>query len=260
MLTAALACAVGIACSPGEAEVRSVEIGVVSAPSLSDALTEIIGIFEGDNPGVRVHLELGLSQDIAAQLPDRTDVNLFASASQSVMARSVAEGTAADPVVFAQNHVVLAVQSGNPRQVTSFADLARPDLRVGLCSLEFPCGEAAEALLAAADVVPPTVDRAEGSRALAARLADNGLDVGIIYRTDVAASHGWVEQADVDERERALAKSAGTTRYTMARVPGGEQGPDGEAERAAAEEFRELVTSERGRRALEDAGLDPLPD
>ncbi len=36
-------------------------------------------------------------------------------------------------------------------------------------------------------------------------------------------------------------------------------GPDAGAERAAASEFLDLVTSDRGRRALEIAGLAPLP-
>ncbi|MDV8003119.1 molybdate ABC transporter substrate-binding protein [Rhodococcus sp. IEGM 1408] len=181
------------------------------------------------------------------------------SASEEVMALAVEQGTATDPQVFARNHVVVAVQSGNPREVRGLADLARPELRVGLCDLEDPCGRAADVLLAAAGVVPPEVNRDEGSRALAARLAGNELDVGIVYRTDVAFSHGWVTQADVDERDRELVQATGMTRYVLARVPGGEDGQDAGAERTAAGEFRRLVTSDRGRLALENAGLDALP-
>ena len=110
----------------------------------------------------------------------------------------------------------------------------------------------------AAGVLPVDVERDPGSRALTARLADNELDVGIVYRTDVASSHGWVSQAEVNRHDRELAAAAGTTRYTLARVPGGEDGPDAEAERAAAEKFMELVTSDRGRRAFENAGLAPV--
>ena len=47
---------------PGDAEVT---LGVAAAPSLAGAFTEIIGDFEAENPGVRVHLELGPSADLA---------------------------------------------------------------------------------------------------------------------------------------------------------------------------------------------------
>ncbi|MDV8002011.1 molybdate ABC transporter substrate-binding protein [Rhodococcus sp. IEGM 1408] len=260
VLVVALACGGVSACTAEESEPTVISIGVAAAPSLSGAFTELIGIFEQENPDVRVHLELGRSHTIAEGLADRTDINVFASASEQAMTLALEQGTVTDTQVFARNHVVVAVPSGNPREVTGLADLSRPDLRVGLCELEAPCGQAADLLLGAAGVVTPDVDRDEGSRGLAARLADNELDVGLVYRTDVASSNGWVTLADVDERDRALIQATGMTRYVLARVPGGEDGPDAGAERAAAGAFRELVTSDRGRRALENAGLDALPD
>lgn len=259
-LVVALACGGVSACTAEESEPTVIAIGVAAAPALSGAFTELIRIFEQENLDVRVHLELGRSDTIAEGLAHRTDLNVFASASEQVMTLALEQGTVTDAQVFARNHVVVAVPSGNPREVTGLADFARPDLRVGLCELDVPCGQAADLLLAAAGVTPSDVDRDEGSRALAARLANNELDVGIVYRTDVASSHGWVTLADVDERDRGLVQATGMTRYVLARVPGGEDGPDAGAERAAAGAFRELVTSDRGRRALEDAGLDAVPD
>ena len=110
--------------------------------------------------------------------------------------------------------------------------------------MDVPCGKAAETLLSAAGVEPPGVERDSGSRALTARLADNDIDVGIVYRTDVAASHGWVALAEVDQRDRELAQDAGTTRYTVARIPGAEDGPDAGAERELA---RARAEAERAR-------------
>ncbi len=258
VVAVALGCAGAAACTAAEPEPAALTIGVAAAPSLAGAFSEIIGIFEDEHPGVRVHLELGRSSSIAAGLAQRTDINVFASAGEGAMELAVEQGTVTAPRVFARNHVVVAVPSGNPREVTGLADLSRPGLRVGLCALDVPCGQAADVLLAAAGVTPSQIDRDGGSRALAARLAGNELDVGIVYRTDVASSHGWVSQADLDERDRELIQASGTTRYVLARVPGGEDGSDAGAERAAADEFRQLVTSDRGRRALENSGLDAL--
>lgn len=256
VLSLALACTGAAACAEEEPDAGVITIGVAAAPSLSAAFAELISVFEADNPGVRVSMELGRSNQIAESLASRSDINVFASASVQAMDLAVAEGAAVDPRVFARNHVVLAVPSGNPRQVTGLDDLERDDLRVGLCDAAVPCGRAADTLLAAAEVTPPpVVDRAAGSRALTARLADNAVDVGIVYRTDVASSHGWVTEVDGGEQDRALEQAAGTTRYVLARVPGGDDGPDAEAEAAAADEFTELVLSGRGRLALQNSGL-----
>lgn len=259
VLTIALACTVVGACAEAEPEDATTTIGIAAAPSLSAAFTEMIGLFEEGHPGVTVSLELGRSDTIAAGLPGRNDINIFASASEGAMQQVVDAGVAVEPRVFARNHVVVAVPSGNPRRVTGLRDLERSDLRVGLCALDVPCGEAAEALLSAAGVEPVAIERDPGSRALTARLSDNDIDVGIVYRTDVAASHGWVAQAEVDQRDRELAQAAGTTRYTMARVVRGEDGADAESERAATTDFLDLIVSDRGRRALENSGLAPLP-
>lgn len=255
----ALACSGLAACAAEEAEGTVVTIGVASAPSLSDAFTEIIEIFERENPGVRVHLELGRSVELSEGLANRTDINVFASASEEAMAYVVEQGVATETQVFARNHVVMAVPSGNPRQVRGLEDLERPGVRVGICDESLPCGKAAKTLLTAAGVTPPAVTLEVGSRALSSRLADNELDVGIVYRTDVAGSHGWVTQTDVDPREQEMMREAGTTRYILSRVPRGEDGPEAEDERVASAEFRALVTSDRGRRVLENAGLEALP-
>lgn len=254
------------ACSRGdEADDVDVTIGVAAAPSLAGTFNELIGVFEDEHPGVRVHLELGRSNDTAEGLGDRSDVHVFASASDDAMGLAVDRGTAVDPEVFARNHVVLAVPSGNPADVTGLDDLGREELRVGLCEPEVPCGAAADVLLDAADVAPSVDARDGGSRALSARLSDNELDAGIVYRTDVAGSHGWVTRVRVSERESTLSQEAGATRYSLARVPGGEDPAHGgeaeaEAERRAGAEFRSLVTSGRGYRALENAGLQPITD
>lgn len=258
-LSLALVCAGVAACTEAESEQRAFTLGVAAAPSLSGAFTEIISIFEADNPGVRVSLELGRSNEIADSLASRTDINVFASASEETMSTVVASGVAVDPRVFARNHVVLAVPTGNPGRVVGLADLERDDLRVGLCDVTVPCGRAGDSLLAAARVAPRDVERTAGSRALTARLAGNELDAGVVYRTDVASSRGWVVEVEVDPRERELEQAAGETRYVLARVPAGDEGPDRDAEAAAADSFAELVLSDRGRQALRNSGLGALP-
>lgn len=258
VLSLALACTAVVGCAGSEAELLVIDIGVAAAPSLAAAFTELIEVFENEHPGVRVSLAVGRSDDLADSLRGRTEINVFASASEEAMGPLVAEGVAVDPRIFARNHVVLAVPSGNPRGVAGLKDLERGDLRVGLCDAAIPCGEAADALLAQALVVPGRVERLASSRALTSQLAESQVDAGIVYRTDVAGAHGWVTEVEVDEREAALEESAGTTRYVLARVPGGDTGSDADSKAAAADEFTKLVLSDLGRHALQSSGLEPL--
>lgn len=238
-VTLALACAGIVACADPETEDAVLTLGVAAAPSLSGALTEMIEVFEDEHPGVRVSLELGRSDTIAEGMPDRDDINVFASADEVSMQRLVDDGVAVEPTVFARNHVVVAVPSGNPRQVRGLRDLERPGLRVGLCALDVPCGRAADSLLAAAGVTPPEVDRDDGSRALTARLADSEVDVGIVYRTDVAAAGERVLGIEIPDAVNV------TTDYPILAV----------SDHELAAVFVEEVLSERGQRHLTDAGF-----
>lgn len=256
VMTVALACTGVAACAEEDPAPELVTIGVAAAPSLSEAFTEIIDVFEAERPNVNVSMELGRSNEIAQSLSSRSDINVFAAASEQAMEIAVSEGSAVDPQIFARNHVVLAVPSGNPRNITELHDLAREDVRVGLCDPIVPCGIAADTLLSAADVTLTDVERSAGSRALTAQLADNRLDVGVVYRTDVASSRGWVALADVGQHERDLERAAGATNYILARVPADDAGSAAEAETAASDEFVELVLSARGRQALRNSGLE----
>lgn len=260
LLTMALACAGAAGCTSAEPAANTITLGVAAAPSLSAAFTEIIGMFEAEHPDVRVSIELGRSGTIADSLAGRTDINVFASASEWAMDAAVEAGSAVEPQIFARNNVVLAVPAGNPKQVTSLKDLEREDVRVGLCELAVPCGVAGETLLSAAGVILHEVERPSGSRALTSDLADNKLDAGIVYSTDVASSRGWVVRAEVNQADRELEQAAGKTSYFLARVPGGADGADAEAETAAAEDFIELVLSSRGRQALRESGLESISE
>ena len=46
--------------------------------------------------------------------------------------------------MFATNVLQIATAPGNPKGITAFADLAKPDLKVVVCAPQVPCGAAAE--------------------------------------------------------------------------------------------------------------------
>ena len=48
------------------------------------------------------------------------------------------------PANFATNVLEIAVPPGNPAGITSFADLAKPGVKVVVCAPQVPCGAATE--------------------------------------------------------------------------------------------------------------------
>jgi len=117
------------------------------------------------------------------------EADVLITADAATMNRATADGSVrGTPVVIATNALVLATAPGNPGHVTGLADLARPDLLVGLCSADVPCGALALQALDDAQVAP-SIDTLElNVRALATKLSLGELDAGLIYTTDAVVA------------------------------------------------------------------------
>lgn len=250
-VTAATFCTAVLAaagCAAGDAGMTTVS--VAAAASLTDVYTALGARYEAENPGTTVSFDFGSSGTLAAQLPERRDIDLFASAGPAAMDTAVRAGAAHDPVTFASNHVVLAVPVGNPAGITGLADLADPRRRVALCDPNAPCGAASESLLSAAGVKPSVDTREPSVRAVLTKISVGEVDAGLVYGTDVAASNGRTERVAVDVREAGLERAAGATDYEIA-LTGEEDSPRAHAAHA----FRNFLLSEVSAAALHERGF-----
>ena len=170
------------------------EILVLAASSLTGAFAEMEEAFEATNPDIDVLVSYGGSSALREQILAGAPAHVFASASSSVMRELVASGVPmGDPVVFARNHLSLAVPSGNPGGVEGLGDLASASLFVSLCSPAVPCGDLAEEALAMAGVDPQVDSLEPNVKSLLAKIESGEADTGLVYVTDVRAS------ADVEE-------------------------------------------------------------
>jgi len=178
----AMATAICVACAQALLAACSAEpqTTVLAASSLATALDSLAGD--------ELRVTYAGSASLVSQLDAGVPAALLVVADAESMDAAAATGRIhGDPVVIASNRLVLAVAEGNPGEVASLADLARPDLLVGLCAVEVPCGRLAAAELAEAEVVA-AVDTEESSvRALAAKLSLGEVDAGLVYATDAAA-------------------------------------------------------------------------
>jgi molybdenum ABC transporter molybdate-binding protein len=127
----------------------------------------------------------------------------------------------------ARNRIVLIVPKGNPRQVRSLADLARPELRVGLAHPKNSAlGQLTDELLRKLSLHEQVYrdDRAvpvihtDAAHLLVNQMRAGSLDVAVVYRSNVLSSpenSGHLEVIDLDLPEAvasqpfAVAKESG---------------------------------------------------
>jgi molybdate transport system substrate-binding protein len=169
------------------------ELTVFAAASLADAFEDLAAEFERRHDGVEVRLNLAGSQTLAGQLLDGAAADVFAAADDVEMARVMAAGRAAGPRPFATNDLVIAVEPGNPRDVTTLQDLAREDLLVVLPVGDVPAGRYAAAALGRADVEVAPVSLELDVRAALGKVVLGEADAAIVYASDVAAVGGRAE-------------------------------------------------------------------
>ena len=164
-------------------------VTVFAAASLTAAFTELGDAFTAANPDVEVAFNFAGSSDLVAQISDGAPVDVFASADLANMAKLTDAGLAPDePATFATNAAEIAVEPGNPLDITGVADLADRDLIVVLCAPEVPCGAYAERVVANAGITVTPSSYEENVKAVVTKVTLGEADAGIVYRTDVIAA------------------------------------------------------------------------
>ena len=216
---------------------------VFAAASLTDVFTGLGQQLESDNPELTVQFNFAGSSALATQLTQGAPADVFASANPAQMAVVTDAGLAAgEPTVFTANVLQIAVPAGNPAGVTGLADFGREELALAVCAPDVPCGAAAEDVFAAAGVTPLPDTQEEDVRAALTKVELGEVDAALVYATDVTAAGDAVEGIAVPEAEEAV------NDYPLVTLA---EAPNADAARA----FVDLVLSDEGQQALEDAGF-----
>lgn len=215
---------------------------VLAASSLTEAFTAMETEFEAANPDVDVQLSFGGSSTLRVQVEEGAPAAVVAFADSAPMIALADADLVADPVRFATNSIVLATPIDDPGGVDELADLADPDLLVGICAAQVPCGRYARDVFERAGL-DASVDTEEPDvRALVGKLVVGELDAGLVYATDVRA---------MSDRLREVALPSGVevrAEYPIAVVTD-------TADRLAAERFVGFVASPSGQAVMADAGF-----
>jgi molybdate transport system substrate-binding protein len=220
-------------------------ITVFAAASLTDAFAEMASTFENENPGTTVDLNFGASSALREQILAGAPADVFASANTSNMDQLVdADAVEGEPEIFVQNELEIAVPAGNPGNVEGLEAFGDPELNIGLCAEEVPCGQFGREALANAGVTPAQDTDEPDVRSLLTKVEAGDIDAGLVYHTDVLAAGDEVEGVEVPDEFNVIAE------YPLAALSAA-----GNAELASA--FVEFVLSDEGQSILESYGFMP---
>lgn len=216
---------------------------VFAAASLKGPFSSIAAAFEEQHPGTAVQLSFAGSSDLVTQLSQGAPADVFASADASNMVKlqdaGLVDGTPRD---FATNVLTIAVPAANPASISSFADLARPGVKVVICAGQVPCGAATKRVEREAGVALKPVSEESSVTDVLGKVSSGEADAGLVYVTDVLAAGAKVRGVPFAEAAAAV------NTYPIAAV-----GTSRNKDLAAA--FIAEVTGPEGQKILTDAGF-----
>lgn len=231
---------------------------VFAAASLTDAFEELGEEFT-DQTGAEVTFSFAGSSTLATQIEQGAPADVFASADEAQMENVEEAGlVSGQPEVFTTNREVIVVPADNPGDVTDFADLANPGLRLVLAQEDVPAAEyAAEILDKAADNPEYGEDFKEdvknniGSREEDVRVAVNRVVVG-----DADGTFGYASDVTPGIRDEVLIVEIPedlniTAEYPMAALSDS-QNTD------LSQRWIDFVSGEEGRSVMEKWGFQSV--
>ncbi len=183
---------------------------VYAASSLTEAFTAIGAAFEERHAGVRVVFNFAGSQALSTQIEHGAAADLFAAADTIHVDRLREMNLLADdPVIFAENRLIVALPAANPADVRTLRDLARPGVRIVIGQENVPVGRYTRRMLAnlsaeaaygsafGAAVRANVRSEELNVRQVLAKVALGEADAGIVYVSDAAAGTAEIATLEI---------------------------------------------------------------
>ncbi len=191
---------------------RQVHLTVSAAISMKDALDEAGHGFTAANPSITVAYNYGASGTLQHQIEQGAPVDLYLSASPKQMDALEAKGLLLQGTRknLLCNEIVLIVPKDSRLHISSFQDLARPDVKqIALGEpITVPAGEYAKEVLTYLGiygVVKSKAVLAKDVRQVLTYVETGNADVGIVYSTDAMSTSNVKVVATAPEKSHAPA-------------------------------------------------------
>jgi molybdate transport system substrate-binding protein len=217
---------------------------VSAAASLADALNACSGQFEGAD----VRLSFAGSDELAAQIRQGVEPDVYAAADMRLPAELADEGLLATPVEFATNELVIAV-GGDGTAVERVDDMAKPEIDLAVGAPSVPVGAYTREVLAR---LPEGLERRilanvrseePDVNGVVGKITQGAADAGFVYLTDVTEGLTGVELPP--ELRPAVAYGAGVV--------------EGSRQPELAQRYLDGLTEGPCADALREEGFGPPP-
>ena len=173
----------------GSSAAQGGTLNVFAASSLTEAFTELAPTFESQNPGWKVRLNFLGSDELAAQIEQGIDADVYAAASAKYPEQLQGEKMLGDTTDFATNTLVLITPKDNPAGIHSVQDLTKgAKLVVGDPAV--PIGSYTETVLANLGIDPSSlniVSKEDKVKGIATKVSLGEADAGFVYTSDANA-------------------------------------------------------------------------
>jgi molybdate transport system substrate-binding protein len=207
------------------------------------AAASLTEVFEELAPDVRFNF--AGSDELATQIREGAPADVYAAASPRYPDELFAEELIEAPQIFATNRLVLVVPSDNPAGIESVDDLGEDGTKLVVGAEGVPVGDYTRTVLenmGATDVLASVVSNEDDVKGVVGKVASGEADAGFVYVTDYNAAQEDLQAIELPADAQAVVE------YPIAIV-------SDTGNREAAEAFVELVLSDEGQQALEDAGF-----
>jgi molybdate transport system substrate-binding protein len=187
--------------APTQAAAGPKTLTVLAAASLTESFTELGKTFETKNPGAKVIFSFAGSQQLAQQLSQGIEADVFASASKKYMDAAVEAKRVnkEDAKTFAKNRLVVIYPKNNPAGLKELKDLSKTGIKIDLADKAVPVGQYSLDFLdkTAKDtsfeagykdkVLKNIVSYEDNVKAVLTKVVLGEVDAGIVYVTDITA-------------------------------------------------------------------------
>jgi molybdate transport system substrate-binding protein len=217
-------------------------VTVFAASSLTEAFTTLGKQFQQAHPGTKVTFDFDASSALASSIAQGQSADVFASAATANMATVVQSGDVDAPKNFTRNQMEIATPPGNPADITSVAELAKPGVKVALCDPAVPCGATAAQVFKNAHVTVKATASEPDVKSTLGVVTTKEVDAGMVYVTDVRAAGSQVTGVPIP------ASVNSSTTYPIAVVKDSKN-------HAAAQAWVDYVLSSAGQKVLQADGF-----
>jgi molybdate transport system substrate-binding protein len=215
-------------------------ITVLAASSLTESFTEIGKAFEAAHPGTKVTFSFAASSALVTQINSGAPADVFAAADTTSVGK-LTNASKLTPKNFATNKLQIIVAKGNPRNIASLADLAKPGITYVTAGADVPIRKYSDQVLVKANLTLTPKSLETSAKGIVSKVTLGEADAGIVYVTDVLAAASKAQGVEIPDAQNVV------TAYSLAAL--------GTSNSDVANAFADFITGTQGQAALKKFGF-----